>query len=446
MEGQSGRSQWIFWLLRSGAQCYQMPECYPPHQTCHRRFQRWVRDGTLECLVRTLAVAVASASPHEVTLVERTLRHQFVQQHPQRLIGDRAYDNDALDEQLAERGIELIAPHRHNRATATQDGRALRRYCRCWKIERLWAWLQNYRRIVARYERYAENYLGFVHLRLPADSGTSIFMRPLLVFAALPGMLYCRADDRTARYADTLRSLERFRATVPGTAHRRHPRRCVVRFFQRRAAVGHPSCLVAHLEQSDGVRSWWQIIAAALVLPLVMFGRGACDYVSDYLMNWVGLRVVMDVRARVFEHLQSLSLDFYTASRTGDLISRVTNDVHLIQRAITQVTQDLVKQPFTLVAVAAYLFYTDWKLTLGALVVFPICLVPILVYGRKIRKASQRAQELQASLLSVLHEALVGARVVKAFGAEQRETEDFRQFPARHSDNKCAWRVRRRSM
>ena len=111
-----------------------------------------------------LAVAVASATPHEVTLVERTLRQQFVQQPPQRLIGDRAYDSDALDELLAEQGIELIAPHRHNRATATQDGRALRRYCRRWKIERLWAWLQNYRRIVVRYERYAENYLGFVHL------------------------------------------------------------------------------------------------------------------------------------------------------------------------------------------------------------------------------------------------------------------------------------------
>jgi transposase len=112
-----------------------------------------------------LAVAVASASPHEVTLVDSTLHNRFVEQSPQRLIGDRAYDSDPLDEQLAERGIELIAPHRHNRAQpSTQDGRALRRYCRRWKIERLWAWLQNYRRIVVRYERYAENYLGFVHL------------------------------------------------------------------------------------------------------------------------------------------------------------------------------------------------------------------------------------------------------------------------------------------
>ncbi len=112
-----------------------------------------------------LAVSVASASPHEVTLVDRTLQSQFVQPNPQRLIGDLAYDSDPLDEQLAAQGIELIAPHRDNRIRPpTQDGRPLRRYRRRWKIERLWAWLQNYRRLVVRYERRAENYLGFVHL------------------------------------------------------------------------------------------------------------------------------------------------------------------------------------------------------------------------------------------------------------------------------------------
>ena len=112
-----------------------------------------------------LAVTVASASPHEVKLVGQTLENQFLEHGPERLIGDMAYDSDPLDEQLAEQGIELIAPHRQNRSrAATQDGRPLRRYLRRWKIERLWAWLQNYRRIVVRYERYAANYRGFVLL------------------------------------------------------------------------------------------------------------------------------------------------------------------------------------------------------------------------------------------------------------------------------------------
>ncbi len=112
-----------------------------------------------------LSVCAASASPHEVTLVGETLRASFVEGKPQRLIGDRAYDSDPLDAALGEKGIEMIAPHRRNRRKKkTQDGRKLRRYKKRWKIERLFAWLQNFRRLVIRYERRAENYLGFVQL------------------------------------------------------------------------------------------------------------------------------------------------------------------------------------------------------------------------------------------------------------------------------------------
>ena len=107
----------------------------------------------------------ASATPHEVTLVAPTLDSRFVTDVPARLIGDRAYDADGLDAALAALGIEMIAPHRRNRTRPkTQDGRSLRRYRRRWKIERLFAWLGNFRRLVVRYERHALNYLGFVHL------------------------------------------------------------------------------------------------------------------------------------------------------------------------------------------------------------------------------------------------------------------------------------------
>jgi transposase len=112
-----------------------------------------------------LAVHAASASPHEITLVEETLSERFVEERPSKLVGDRAYDSDPLDAQLEAEGIEMIAPHRRNRKKAkTQDGRKLRRYKRRWKVERLFAWLSNFRRLVVRYERRAENYLGFVHL------------------------------------------------------------------------------------------------------------------------------------------------------------------------------------------------------------------------------------------------------------------------------------------
>jgi transposase len=111
-----------------------------------------------------LAITIASASPHETQLVEQTLNASFLPDNPERIIGDAAYDSDGLDRALAACDIELIAPHRSDRVNITQDGRALRRYKRRWKIERLFAWLQNSRRLVTRYERRAANFAGFLHL------------------------------------------------------------------------------------------------------------------------------------------------------------------------------------------------------------------------------------------------------------------------------------------
>lgn len=112
-----------------------------------------------------LAVHAASASPHEVTLVEATLAQTLTVGRPQRLIGDRAYDSDPLDQRLATQGIALIAPHRANRSRPrTQDQRVLRRYRRRWKIERLFAWLNKYKRVMVRWDRLLEHFLAFVHL------------------------------------------------------------------------------------------------------------------------------------------------------------------------------------------------------------------------------------------------------------------------------------------
>ena len=112
-----------------------------------------------------IAISVTSASPHEVTLVKETLAQRFIQAQPEKLIGDGAYDSDPLDAQLAAGGIDMIAPHRRNRKRAkTQDGRKLRRYKRRWKVERLFAWLGNFRRLVVRYEHKLDNFKAFVQL------------------------------------------------------------------------------------------------------------------------------------------------------------------------------------------------------------------------------------------------------------------------------------------
>jgi transposase len=112
-----------------------------------------------------LALRTESASPAEVRLVEQTIEERIVPEVPERLIGDKAYDSDKLDESLMQNfGTEMIAPNRENRRVQTQDGRQLRRYHRRWKIERLFAWLFNFRRLVVRYEYHAENFQGFLHL------------------------------------------------------------------------------------------------------------------------------------------------------------------------------------------------------------------------------------------------------------------------------------------
>ncbi len=112
-----------------------------------------------------VAVHVASASPYEPHLVPATLDARFFADLPTRLIGDRGYDSDALDKTLMTTyGIEMIAAHRSGRRRSTQDRRCLRRARRRWKIERLFAWLHNFRRLVTRWERHVENFVAMLHL------------------------------------------------------------------------------------------------------------------------------------------------------------------------------------------------------------------------------------------------------------------------------------------
>ena len=114
-----------------------------------------------------LAIDLQDASPHESKLVEALLRRRFLRRAVDRtrfLVGDKAYDSDPLDARLAKKGITLIAPQRSNRKVFTQDLRQLRRYRRRWKVERFFAWLFNFRKLVTRYEYHASNFLGFLHL------------------------------------------------------------------------------------------------------------------------------------------------------------------------------------------------------------------------------------------------------------------------------------------
>ena len=109
-------------------------------------------------------MGIASGERNEQTLVLDTLKARFVEDLPDKLIGDKAYDSDPLDAELAKQGIEMIAPNLSTRAIQSQDRRKLPRYRRRWLVERLFAWLMRSRRLTTRWECKAENFLGFVKL------------------------------------------------------------------------------------------------------------------------------------------------------------------------------------------------------------------------------------------------------------------------------------------
>src|SRR5690606_11364373 len=209
----------IFWILDNGAKWKDLPRRFGSKSAVHRWFKQWVEDGVFERIMREagrcveerdgfrlyecyidgtfckakgggdgigntkagkgvkimvlvdarglpVAVETMSASPHESRLVQPLFDFMLTSELPERIIGDRAYDSDRLDEELAEEGVEMIAPHRSNRRpeNVTQDGRPLRRYRRRWKVERTIAWIQNFRRLCIRYEKSTTMFQGFLHL------------------------------------------------------------------------------------------------------------------------------------------------------------------------------------------------------------------------------------------------------------------------------------------
>ncbi len=162
-----------------------------------------------------------------------------------------------------------------------------------------------------------------------------------------------------------------------------------------------------------------------LLVLAIYVGRAFLDFSQSYLMNGVGQRVVRDIRDHLYRHMQSLSLSFYLRNPTGVLMSRVLNDVALMQSAITDAATGLIKDIFTAAFLMFVVFYRDWRLALVALVVFPFAFWPIARFGRKLRRTSTRAQEITGDLSSHLQETISGAKLVKSFGAEEYEVDRF---------------------
>jgi subfamily B ATP-binding cassette protein MsbA len=165
-------------------------------------------------------------------------------------------------------------------------------------------------------------------------------------------------------------------------------------------------------------------IAAAIVGLSFVKGIGA--YFSGYLMEDVGQRVVMDLRDQLYGHILGQSASFFARNTTGQLLSRVSNDVGQVQRAVSETAGDLLRESLALVGYAVVLFYYDARLALVCMTGAPLVVYPLIRLGQRIRRTARRSQEAQEVMSHVGHETFSAHRIVKAFGAEERETARFR--------------------
>jgi subfamily B ATP-binding cassette protein MsbA len=173
-----------------------------------------------------------------------------------------------------------------------------------------------------------------------------------------------------------------------------------------------------------------QVAGLLLFLPLLVLVRSGADYLNSYCLGWVSERVVRDLRMDVMEKLASLSLDFFTRSSTGDLLTRINVDTQNLLRALKQGVADLVKESFTVVAVFGGLLWLDWKLTLAVAVLLPAVLFPLQVLGKKARRAASAGLQASISQSSQLVELISGIRIIKAYNLEEEELARFRKSSA----------------
>jgi subfamily B ATP-binding cassette protein MsbA len=205
---------------------------------------------------------------------------------------------------------------------------------------------------------------------------------------------------------------------------------------------GAASAALAALIQpifDDVLPNQQNLLPTTIAILVVYLFKGAGSYLSGYLMTDVGQRVVRDLRDALFRHILGQSAAFFSTHTTGRLMSRITNDVGQVQRAVSETIGDLTRESLALVGFAALMFYYDPRLALVCFTGAPLVVYPLARLGRRVRRTTRRSQEALEHMSHVSAEAFTGHRIVKAFGAEARETTKFAQ--ASHHYYRTAMKV-----
>ena len=162
-----------------------------------------------------------------------------------------------------------------------------------------------------------------------------------------------------------------------------------------------------------------------VLIMIIYILRGAGMYGQDFLMHYVGERIIKQLRDSLYDKISDLPLSFFYAQRTGGLMSRITYDVNIIKSMVSQAITGALRDVFTILGLIGVIFYRDWKLALIAVFVLPVAFFPVVEFGRRVRRFSTRSQECMADLNSFLHETFAGNKIVKAFGMEPYEKQNF---------------------
>ena len=192
-------------------------------------------------------------------------------------------------------------------------------------------------------------------------------------------------------------------------------------------AAPNPTALRSNLGALDTGPKINSIVLICLAIPAIMTVRSLCSYGNTYCMQWVSNKVVTDIRGQLFNKMVRLSMDFFNKMRSGLLISRITNETRVVQMALTAVSSDIFKQPVLIVDAISVLFLMDWKFTLITLVLFPTCLLPLRIYGRRARKALRGQFEGMGEMVVTMQETFAGIRVIKSFAREAHQEKEFKR-------------------
>ncbi|MEO8206042.1 MAG: ABC transporter ATP-binding protein [Chthoniobacterales bacterium] len=198
--------------------------------------------------------------------------------------------------------------------------------------------------------------------------------------------------------------------------------------------TGLPKFIGSFLEQINS--SHWihlnpgltGVLIACIIVPLVMLLRSTFSYLNSYFMGWVSLKMLRDLRLDLFAHIIDQSLDFFNKAKVGKLISRIANDTRVAQDSFLNIISDAFQNPIALVGGITALFILDWKFCLVTLALFPVCIVPVAIFGRKVRKEGRAENDQQATLSVILLETLAGIRVVKSFAREPYQVEQYEKL------------------